>query len=433
MNMSNLHDLIVNDRHINYISSELADANNMDMSNPIIQNKIKRTVTDVLEHTYNIFDKSKIHDVNEAINKVVNVTMKRLKLEPRQRNVAVPVNMRMPPQHSANTRFNNNDSIESRSNNYMKEYREFNLSTKPQDVPDWLRSQTTNPKRLMEEQQKNNMPKEIFNKTSTRKPNQIFNDSEANPSQDIEDYSGNLNFSYFNETPEITSAFDDAFYNTGVDPSSMNDVISDSLDSRLKKVENERNAIKVPEQKIDNIEELFKNDNEFKKYIGVVNKNPIIRNEEQNENKMMHQSNKNQQLMAQQNRMHPGVVNTAAQYSQHNQQQHQQQQFEQYEQQLLMKFSTKEKQYQEQLQIMHNKMGKYEEYLKILMQKYNEIREERDLIKKSSMERFKNTNSVAMDAMEEKKAELLRISQGIQEKINRLESLQQNTEDNNEE
>ena len=29
----------------------------------------------------------------------------------------------------------------------------------------------------------------------------------------------------------------------------------------------------------------------FKKYIGVVNKNPIIRNEEQNENKMMHQSN----------------------------------------------------------------------------------------------------------------------------------------------
>jgi hypothetical protein len=265
--------------------------------------------------------------------------------------------------------------------------------------------------------------------TSTRKNTQIFNDSEAFPSNEIEDFGGSSNFSYFNDTPEITSAFDDAFYNTGIDPSSMNDVINDSLDTRLKKVESERNAIKVPEQKIDNIDELFKNDKEFKKYIGVVNKNPIVKSEEQNENKMIHQSNKNQQLMAQQNRMHPGVINTASQYSQHNQQQ----QFEQYEQQLLIKFSTKEKQYQEQLQIMHNKMGKYEEYLKILMQKYNEIREERDLIKKSSMERFKNTNSVAVDALEEKKAELLRISQGIQEKINRLESLQQNTEDNTDE
>ena len=73
MNMSNLHDLIVNDRHINYISSELADANNMDMSNPIIQNKIKRTVTDVLEHTYNIFDKSDILSINTNLCKISDI------------------------------------------------------------------------------------------------------------------------------------------------------------------------------------------------------------------------------------------------------------------------------------------------------------------------------------------------------------------------
>jgi hypothetical protein len=41
------------------------------------------------------------------------------------------------------------------------------------------------------------------------------------------------------------------------------------------------------------------------------------------------------------------------------------------------------------------------------------------------MERFKNTESSAMIAIEEKKAELLRISQGIQEKITKLEQLKQ--------
>ena len=65
---------------------------------------------------------------------------------------------------------------------------------------------------------------------------QVFNDSEANPSQDIEDYSGNLNFSYFNDTPEITSAFDDAFYSTGIDPASVKDEMNDPLDVRLKKI-----------------------------------------------------------------------------------------------------------------------------------------------------------------------------------------------------
>ena len=59
------------------------------------------------------------------------------------------------------------------------------------------------------------------------------------------------------------------------------------------------------------------------------------------------------------------------------------------------------------------------------------IKEDRDLIKNSSMERFRNTDSSTLNAIEEKKAELIRISQGIQEKINRLEQLQQNSNENN--
>ena len=47
------------------------------------------------------------------------------------------------------------------------------------------------------------------------------------------------------------------------------------------------------------------------------------------------------------------------------------------------------------------------------------------------MERFRNTDSSTLNAIEEKKAELIRISQGIQEKINRLEQLQQNSNENN--
>jgi hypothetical protein len=45
------------------------------------------------------------------------------------------------------------------------------------------------------------------------------------------------------------------------------------------------------------------------------------------------------------------------------------------------------------------------------------------------MERFRSTDSTTLNAIEEKKAELLRISQGIQEKIDRLEQLQQNTQE----
>jgi len=426
--MSNLYGYFVNERTVSYISSEYADANNIDLSNPETSTKIKMGIKKALDNTYSLLDKSKVqkNNINDAIEKVVNVTMKRLNLQPRQRNVAVPANMRMPVQHGTNTRMD--DSLQSRTDNYLKEYNEFNLNKKPNDVPDWLKSQTTNPKRLIDEQYKNMQPSDMVNKTSTRKNNQVFNDSDANPTQDIEDYGGNVNFSYFNETPEITSAFDDAFYNTGIDPSSINTEVEEPLDSRLKKISTERNSIKTSEQKVENIEELFKNDDAFKKHLNMSNKNYHRTNEpeEQNVNKMMNHTNKNQQLLAQQNRMHPGVMNNAEQYSNKNMQE----QYQQQEQQLLTKFGMKEKQYQEHISGMQQKIVKYEEYLKILMQKYNELKEDRDLIKNSSMERFRNTDSATLNAIEEKKAELLRISQGIQEKINRLEQLQQNTQEN---
>ena len=423
--MSNLYGYFVNPKTVSYISSEYADSNNIDVSNQETSNKIQIGIKKALDDTFALLDKSKIqkNNINDAIEKFVNVAMKRLNLQPRQRNVATPVSMRMPVQHSTNTRMGDN-SLESNTSNYMKEYREFNVVTKPSDVPDWLRSQTTNPKRLAEEQYKKSTPTEMFVKTSTRQNNQVFNDSAANPSQEIEVYGGNLNFSYFNETPEITSAFDDAFYNTGIDPDSVHEAVTESIDARLKKIEGERSSVKAPEQKIENIEELFKNDNEFKKHVNMSNKNYHRTNEpeEQNINKMMHHTNKNQQLMAQQNRMSPGIINQVEQYSNNNQQK----QFQEQQQELLMKFSMKEKQYQEQIIGMQQKLGKYEEYLKTLMQKYNELKDDRDLLKSSGMERFKNTGSTALDAIETKKAELLRISQGIQEKIDRLEYLQQN-------
>ena len=428
--MSNLYGYFVNPKTVSYVSSEYADSNSIDISNQETVNKIQIGIKKALDDTYALLDKSKIqkNNINDAIEKFVNVAMKRLNLQPRQRNIAAPVNMRMPPQHSTNTRIND-DSLESRTGNYMKEYREFNVAKKPVDVPDWLRSQNTNPKRVEEELQKKMSPADMISKTSTRKNNQVFNDSEANPSQEIEDYSGNLNFSYFNETPEITSAFDDAFYNTGIDPSSMNEEMTESVGERLKRIENERSAIKTPEQKIENIEELFKNDNEFKKHVNMSNKNFHRNNDSddnQNINKMMNHSNKNQQLMAQQNRMHPEIMNQAGNYSNVSQQQQMQQQIHQQ----INNFTIKEKQYQEHIQSMYNKMGKYEEYLKTLMKKYDELKQERDLLKTSGNERFRNTSSDALDAIEEKKAELLRISQGIQDKINRLEQLQQQNNNN---
>ena len=335
--------------------------------------------------------------------------------------------MRMPPQHSTNTRVETDNSLEHRTSKYMQDYREFNQNNKPPDVPDWLRGQNTNPKRAADEQMKKMSPSDMVNKTSTRKPTQVFNDSEAFPSNEIEDFGGNSNFSYFNDTPEITSAFDDAFYNTGIDPASMNDVMLDSIDERLKKAESARNAMKAPDKKVENIEELFKNDSEFKKHVNMSNKNfhkSSYDNDqnEQNINKMINQTNQNQQLMAQQNRMHPSIEQSANMYNQQPQyQQSQYQQQIQYHQKQNNEMQQVINKYQEQFIGMRDKMGKYEEYLKTLMQKYNELKEDRDLLK----ERFKNVGSNgAIDAIDEKKRELLKISNDIQEKISRLEQLQ---------
>ena len=436
--MSNLYSYFVNPKTVSYITSEYVDSNNIDASNTETINKIQIGIKKALDDTFSKLDTSKISggNVNDAIQKFVNVTMKRLDLQPKSRNVPAQANMRMPPQHSTNTRMtNSNESIDNRTNNYMKNYREFSTDNKPKEVPEWLQSQSTNPKRLLDEQTKKMSPSDVFKNTSTRKMTQVFNDSDANPSQEIEDYAGNLNFSYFNDTPEITSAFDDAFYNTGIDPASVTDE-NESIDIRLKKMESERNAVKIAEQKVENIEELFKNDDEFKKHLNMSNKkyhHSSTNDMDENINKMTNQSPKVQQNMANQNRMNPNVLQRAEQYTQmyqqpqqQMQQQQQQQQVEQYIQELNVRFSMKEKQYQDQIQLMHGKLGKYEEYLKTLMGKYNELRDDRDLLK----ERFKNNpqesnvNKYAMDAIEEKKRELLQLSNSVQEKINRLEQLQ---------
>ena len=415
MNMSNLYEYFVNQKTVSYIASEYVDSNNIDVKSQENSNKIQMVVKKVLDDTFQLLDKSKIskNNVNDAIEKFVNVAMKRLNLQPRNRNVPAQVNMRMPPQHSSNTRIATDDSLESRTSNYMQKYREFNTSVKPVDVPDWLRSQNTNPKRVAEEQQKKMSPAQMASSTSTRKNTQIFNDSEAFPSNEIEDFNGSSNFSYFNDTPEITSAFDDAFYNTGIDPDTVNDVINDSIDDRLKKVTSARNEIKVAEQKVDNIEELFKNDNEFKKHVNMSNKN-FHRTEndveEQNMNKLSLVSSVSKEKY---NPMQPPQ-------QQLQQQLQQQQQMQKYVQDLNTQFTNKEKQYQDQLQMMHGKMVKYEEYLKILMAKYNELKEDRDLLK----ERFQNPSN-ANNAIDEKKKELLRLSQELQVKINRLEHLEQ--------
>ena len=416
MNMSNLYEYFVNQKTVSYIASEYVDSNNIDVKSQENSNKIQLVVKKVLDDTFQLLDKSKIskNNVNDAIEKFVNVAMKRLNLQPRNRNVPAQVNMRMPPQHSTNTRVATDDSLENRTSNYMQKYREFNVSTKPVDVPDWLRSQNTNPKRVSEEQQKKMSPAQMVSSTSTRKNTQVFNDSEAFPSNEIEDFNGSSNFSYFNDTPEITSAFDDAFYNTGIDPDSVNDAVNDSIDDRLKKATSARSEIKVAEQKVDNIDELFKNDNEFKKHLNMSNKNfhrTANDVEEQNINKH-----------------NPVQSHQPPQQLQH--QQMQQQQMQKYVQDLNVQFANKEKQYHNQLQMMHEKTVKYEEYLKILMAKYNELKEDRDLLK----ERFQNPSN-ANNAIDEKKKELLRLSQELQVKINRLEhleQLQQNQTDENE-
>jgi hypothetical protein len=336
----------------------------------------------------------------------------------------------------------NDESIEKKTNNYMKNYREFNVDNKPTELPEWLQSQSTNPKRLQDEMNKKMGPSDAFKNTATRKMSQVFNDSDANPSQDIEDYAGNLNFSYFNDTPEITSAFDDAFYSTGVDPASVADAENESIDVRLKKIESERNAVKIAEQKVENIEELFKNDDEFKKHLSMSNKkyhHSSTNDMEENINKMANQPNKVQQNLANQNRMNPNILQQAEHYSQQQYQQMYQQQMQQQSQQphqeqiekyindLNTRFSIKEKKYQDQIQLMYGKNLKLEEYLKTLMGKYKELNEDRNLLKERLMSNSggeSNVNKYALDAIEDKKRELLQLSASVQEKITKLEQLQ---------
>jgi hypothetical protein len=100
-------------------------------------------------------------------------------------------------------------------------------------------------------------------------------------------------------------------------------------------------------------------------------------------------------------------------------------------QEIIMNMMEKEKQYQLQLKMLGGKLNKYEEYLKTLMGKYKQLQEDRDLLK----ERFKNNsgnesnvNKYAMDAMEDKKRELIQLSASVQEKISKLEQLQNKQE-----
>jgi hypothetical protein len=450
LDMSNLYSYFVNPKTVSYITSEYVDVNNIDASNTETVQKIQVGIKKALDDTFSKLDTSKISggNVNDAIQKFVNVTMKRLDLQPRNRNVPAQASMRMPVQHSTNTRMINDESIEKKTNNYMKTYREFNNDNKPPELPEWLQSQSTNPKRVQDEMNKKMGPSEAFKNTATRKMTQVFNDSDANPSQDIEDYSGNLNFSYFNDTPEITSAFDDAFYSTGIDPASVADAENESIDVRLKKIESERNAVKITEQKVENIEELFKNDDEFKKHLSMSNKKYHHSNTndmDENINKMTNQSNKAQQNLANQNRMSPNILQHAEQFSQQQYQQQQQQQQQQQSQQhqqmekyineLNMSFSMKEKKYQDQIQQMYGKNLKLEEYLKTLMVKYKELNEDRNLLKERLMSNSggeSNVNKYALDAIEDKKRELLQLSTNIQEKINKLEHLQKENHDQNE-
>ncbi len=95
--MSNIYNYFVNPKIVSYISSEYIDSKKIDVSNPATLNNVQIAVKKVLDDTYNLLDKSKIskNNVNDAIDKFVNVSMKRLNLQPKQRNIAAPVNIRI--------------------------------------------------------------------------------------------------------------------------------------------------------------------------------------------------------------------------------------------------------------------------------------------------------------------------------------------------
>jgi len=399
--MSNLYSLFVNPNIVSYISSEYITNKKLDITNQGQVAKVQQVIKKVLDETYSLLDKSKIskNNVNDAIEKFVNVTLKRLDLPPKQRNMAAPVMRQMPAQYSTNTRMSNgNESLDNRVNKYMENYREFSQSNKPSDVPDWLRGVTTNPKRMADEQLKNSSKSQLdnFKATATRSPPKQYNSSQQEETGEIADFGGSTNFSYFNETPEIESAFDEAFYTTGIDPDKINED-SETLDARLKKMEAMRGTISAPEKKIENIHELFDE-----------NQNITVHNMQQRQApQQMPQQRQAQQQMQQQ------IQQQAHQQMQRQAQQ--QSQSQQVSQQMQM-----------QLQQMHAKVVKYEEYLKTLMGKYTELKEERDQLKlklRDSVET--NTNKYSTDVLDEKKKELIRLSNEVQEKIRRFEEMQE--------
>ena len=410
--MSQLYPLFVNPKILSYISSEFVNYNKIDVSNPNKLNQIQQGVKKALDETFSLLDKSKIskNNVSDAIEKFVNVTLKRLQVPIGNKNPPMQGDRRMPAQYSANTRFNNeNDSIDNKYNKYMENYREFAHSTKPPEVPEWLQGKQTNPKRMQDEHLKKT-PLEQFKGTSTRAPPKQYTSSglsgENEPKNDIQDYGGSTNFSFFNEETEIKSAFDDAFYTTGIDPDNINED-NETLEAKLKKMESMRGSIAAPQKKVENIHELFNQE------APEVNQN--IYNNDKDLPKIHQQYNQQYQQQQQQYKNMTPQMMQPPQYQPPQQQQNNQQQ-----QQLVA-----------QLQMMHGKVVKYEDYLKTLMEKYNELKNERDNIKHKLLnmnETNTNTNKYTSDAMEEKKKELIQLSTKVQEQIRRLEELQERQE-----
>jgi hypothetical protein len=436
--MSNLYNYFVSENRLSFITTEFIDnnKNKIDLTNQASLLKVKQHVKKVLDDTYGLLDKSKIsgNTINDAIDKYEKVVLKRLNIQPRDRNVAAQVNMRMPPQHSTNTRIISdskiNDNLDNRYNKYMEEYNGFNRKSSEPQIPDFLKSQSTNPKRMIDE---NTMsPLNNFKGTATRKNNTVFNDSTCDL-DDIKDYSGSTNFSYFNDTPEVTSAFDDAFYNTGIDPNNQSSDANESLEERLKKMESSRSSLQAPEKKIENIDELFKNDNEFKKHMQTSSKRNLDNNEEmqykQQQQQQQRQQTQPQQQMQQQ-------MQQQQQQPQMHQQPMQQSQMQQMQQQYNEYYTNREKQYQTHFQSLTAKLTKYEQYLKTLMSKYSELKTEKEELHTKLMSKT-NTQSEkvnpTLELMEEKKKQLLKLSSEVQEKITKLEQLQSNqTETENE-
>ena len=413
--MSQLYPLFVNPKILSYISSEFINYNKIDVSNPNKLNQIQQGVKKALDETFSLLDKSKIskNNVSDAIEKFVNVTLKRLQVPIGNKNPPMQGDRRMPAQYSANTRFNNeNDSIDNKYNKYMENYREFAHSNKPPEVPDWLQGKQTNPKRMQDDHLKKT-PLEQFKGTSTRAPPKQYTSNglsgENEPKNDIQDYGGSTNFSFFNEETEIKSAFDDAFYTTGIDPDKINED-NETLEAKLKKMESMRGSIAAPQKKVENIHELFNQE------APEVNQN--IYNNDKDLPKIHQQYNQQYQQQQQQYKNMTPQMMQPPQYQPPQQQQNNQQQ-----QQLVA-----------QLQMMHGKVVKYEDYLKTLMEKYNDLKNERDNIKHKLLNMNEtNTNKYTSDAMEDKKKELIQLSTKVQEQIRRLEELQESGQNNQEE